>query len=133
MSSRWSEAVLITVAAAAVWLIWRLARGRVPWVVYVVALAAVALAVFLTIDQRRDVQAWPPPGMKTITRSTISIGPAPASDPFVDSWMRRDRLRSYHSSGLDVGASWGSWVGLAGMVLVGVSLVAAGPGGTRPR
>jgi hypothetical protein len=63
---------------------------------------------------------------------TVQIGVSdPKSDPVLElasAWMVRDRLRSYHSPGLYADASWGMWVGLAGMVLVALSLVLAGTG-----
>jgi hypothetical protein len=131
MSTRWSAAVLIAVSVAALWLIWRRTRGSVPLVGYLVALAAIAVSIFLAATQWRGVEAWPPPGATTRTSVTLHLADEPASksDPFVESWMARDQLRSFHSPGLYSDVGWGLWVGLGGMLLVGVSIIVADSGG----
>jgi hypothetical protein len=131
MSSRWSAAVLLAVAAAAVWTVWRLVRGRLPLAVRLVALAAVAVAVFLIIDQHRDAEVA---GAHMTSKATIRILPSPPtaeslreeSEKIAESLMKRDRLESIPGPGLEAGVSWGFWIGLAGVVLLGVSMAAAG-------
>jgi hypothetical protein len=59
MSSRWSAAILITVAAAAIWLTGRVTKRDVPWPVHLLALSACALSIFLAVAQWRDIEAWP--------------------------------------------------------------------------
>jgi hypothetical protein len=135
MSSRWSVAVVITVAAAAAWLVWRMVRGRVPRVVPVIACAAAALSIVLAVAQWRAVEARPLPG--STTTASVRIGVAGReSDPateLADAWMVRDHLRSYHNPGLYVDIGWGIWIGLGAMVLVALSLVVAGSGRSPSR
>jgi hypothetical protein len=127
MSSRWSAAVLVTVAAAAVWLIWRLVRAQVPRAAWLLVLAAVALSVFLVVDQRSDVRPWSRSGMYTVTIAELGVerDRDPARD-IAAGWMKRNDLVSYRSDGLNVDMSWGFWAGLGAIVLVGMSLVVAG-------
>lgn len=130
-STRWTEAVLVTVAAAAVWLLWRWLRGSVPWPVRLVLVAGVVLALYVSLQQREDVEAWPPPGARFITSVCLgdqSGGPSGAEE-IAEPFMERDHLRSYHDPALHADISWGFWAGIGAMVLVGVALVTAGPPG----
>jgi len=130
MSSRWSAAIVIAVGAVAIWAVWRAWRGRVPLPVRLVLAAAVAVAVYLTLAQWRDVEAWPPPGAVTTSRIAIASLDTRPKDPtadFLASWMQRDHLRSYHNPDLYADISWGLWVGLGTLMLVVVALLLAGP------
>ncbi|GIF25083.1 hypothetical protein BJ973_007340 [Actinoplanes tereljensis] len=127
MSSRWTAAVLIVFGAAALWLVWRLVRGRVPGPVWAVLLAAVAIAVFLTLDQRDASGEW-------LSAPTIELSLGPDPDPagsLAAAWMQRDDLNAYASDGLNIGLAWGFWTGFTAMILTGASLALAGPEGTR--
>lgn len=130
MSTRWTEAVLVTVAAVAVWVLWRVVRGRVPLPVRLVLLAAVGFALYLTVAQLLDVRDF----SRGTAVAVVSIGPVakPSGDPFVAGWMRRDHLVSYRTPGLYADVSDGCWMGLAAMVLVVVALLLAGSGEARP-
>lgn len=131
MSSRWSAAVLLTLGAVVVAMIWRHVRGRVPLLAHVATLAAVALSVLLVVQQWRDVEAWPAAG--SVSRSRVE--PAASSwfaEPRRDmaaeiaaGFMERDNLRSYHASGLTADVGWGMWAGLCAIVLAGAALIVA--------
>jgi hypothetical protein len=126
MSSRWTAAVLIAFGAAAVWLTWRLVRGRVAGPVWGLLLAAVAVSLFLTLDQRDASQEW-------LSAPTIQLNSGPGADPagsLAAAWMHRDDLNAYASDGLNIGVTWGFWTGFTAMVLTGISLAAAGPRGS---
>jgi hypothetical protein len=127
ISTRWTEALLVGTAAAAVWSAWWLVRRHTPVVVHLAVLAAAILAVFLTVDQRRAAQPWPPPGMQTIQKSTVVLGSdrLPGTEEYARDWIKRDQLRTFHGTGLTVDVGWGYWVGLTGMTLVGLSMVGA--------
>ncbi|MFD0519342.1 hypothetical protein [Paractinoplanes durhamensis] len=133
ISTRWTVAVLIVFAAAAIWLTWRSVRGRVARPVWLLLLAAVVVAVFLTLDQRDRSEQWlaaPTRGESTIQ---LTVGPDP--DPvgsLAAAWLRRDDLNTYASPGLNTGVGWGFWTGFTAMLLTGLSLAVAGPDGTRP-
>jgi hypothetical protein len=130
MSSRWSTAVLLAAGAAAIWVLWRLVRGRVPLPVLLALLAAGGFALYLTVAQLLDVKDF----TSGVTREVVTIAPVskPTTDPFVAGWMERDHLRSYHHSPyLYAGFSDGCWIGLAAMVLVVVALILTGSGGVR--
>ncbi|MEV4352575.1 hypothetical protein AB0J83_49625 [Actinoplanes sp. NPDC049596] len=53
-SARWSAAILLTVAAAGVGLSWRPSRGRPPVALWLGTMAAVVVAVFLTLGPPAD-------------------------------------------------------------------------------
>lgn len=114
ISSRWSEAVVLTVAAAGVWLVWRLVRGRVPWVVWMLALVAMTAAVFLTLDQRAEVLAPGAPVDYFVYSSEGLVAPPLVRDAF-ERWP-----------GVETGLGRGFWTGLAAMLLTGTALAAAG-------
>jgi hypothetical protein len=134
MSSRWTESILLTVAAAVTWLAWRMARGRVPRTVWLAALAAVAVSMFLTLQQRGDVEPWPPAEAAPTHQSGYALSDvAVVSDAeFMASVMPRNHLRRYTDPGTEAGTSCGFWTGLVGMALTGLSLGIAGRGGRRP-
>ncbi|MGS2620132.1 hypothetical protein ACVCAH_37575 [Micromonospora sp. LZ34] len=131
MSSRWSAAVLLTLGAVVVSMIWRHNRGRVPSLAHVATLAAVALSVFLVVQQWRDVEAWPPAG--SVSRSRVEPSAShwfaePRRDMAAEiaaGFMERDHLRSHHAPGLIADAGWGMWVGLCAIVLAGAALIVA--------
>jgi hypothetical protein len=133
MSTSWTAAVLTATGATAMWLTWRYTRTRIPRPAWLVLLAAAAISVFLTLDQRDNADRW----LETSTRTELTVrldiraDPDPASSLAAD-WMHRDELRSYRSAGLNVGVTWGFWTGMTAMVLAGMSMALAGPEGTRP-
>ncbi|MEV4489965.1 hypothetical protein AB0K04_07610 [Micromonospora coxensis] len=131
MSSRWSAAVLITVGALVVSLVWRHDRGRVPPLMHLATVAAVALSIFLVLQQWQDVESLSE-GSTSVSRVTINAHPLgaepPSRDPAADiasGFMKRDDLLSFHSAGLNADVGWGMWVGLCAMALAGAALVAA--------
>jgi hypothetical protein len=136
-STRWSLAVLITLAAAAIWLLWRLARRPVPAAAYLVALAGIALAVHLSLTQ--SWEAWPPADQTTVARVTITASPGydpdpePNLEPVKASYMQRDALLATDSPGVYAGVGWGLPVGVATMVFVGIATLVAGPGTAAER
>ncbi|MEU8819043.1 hypothetical protein [Actinoplanes sp. NPDC048796] len=135
MSSRWSAAIVIAVAAVAVWLVWRFVRGRVPLPVWLAVLAAVTVSVFLTLVQRSDIEPMNDPETETTMTIELDVDGKPESEPGADiaaDWMKRDHLVPYRSDGLDVGLGWGLWVGLAGMVVAGLAVAAGRPRGADP-
>jgi hypothetical protein len=87
--------------------------------------------VFLIIDQYRDAEVA---GEHMTVKATIRELPSPPTDEsmreeaetIAESSMTRDRLVSIPGPGLEAGVGWGFWIGLAGVVLVGVSMAAAG-------
>ena len=127
VSSRWSQALLVTAVSVVLGLLWCLFRDRAPVVLWIAALAGVTLAVFLALDQRADTRSPPTPPTRSITivEGITDISPQPTAE-FAAGWMRRDRLVAYHSEGLNADVGWGFWAGLAGMVLTGMSLAVAG-------
>ncbi|WP_213004678.1 hypothetical protein [Paractinoplanes toevensis] len=131
MSSRWTVSVLLTVAAAVVWLAWRMARARVPVAILLAALAAVAVSVFLTLQQRSDVELWPPAEVTAtpVPEFQLSATVEVSGTEFAESVMPRDHLRRYTDPRIEAGTSYGFWAGLAGMTLTGLALVVAGRGG----
>ncbi|MCU7728523.1 hypothetical protein ODJ79_32835 [Actinoplanes sp. KI2] len=135
MSSRWTVAILLTVGAAVGWLAWRMTRGRVPVAIWLAALAAVAVSVLLTLQQRSDVETWPPAEVNAAGVSEVHLSSVKevSATEFAESLMPRDRLRRYSDPGIEAGTSYGFWVGLVGMTLTGLSLVVAGRGGRNPR
>lgn len=136
VSSRWSAAIAIAVAAVAVRLVWRFVRRRVPLPVWLAVLSAVTVSVFLTFVQLSDVKPINDPEKSEIIATVeLDVDPKPESEPGADiaaDWMKRDHLVPYRSDGLYVGLGWGLWAGLAGMVLAGLALAAASPRGTGP-
>ncbi|MFI5490347.1 hypothetical protein [Micromonospora echinaurantiaca] len=132
MSSRWSAAVLLTLGAIVVAMIWRHAQGRMPSLAHVATLAAVALSVFLVVQQWRDVEAWPPAGSWSQSRVEPSDSPwfpepsrRDMAAEIAGGFMERDNLRSHHAPGLTAGVGWGMWVGLCAIVLAGAALIVA--------
>jgi hypothetical protein len=118
MSTLWSAAVVLAVAAAALAL---LRRRAVP-------LALTVLAIGLTVAQVWLVDRLPHPDTTiaaSISGDLVPVNESPDA-PFLAAWMQRDHLRSFHDPGLYADASWGLWVGLAAMVLVGVTIMLAG-------
>lgn len=133
MSSRWTVSVLLTVTVAVAWLAWRTTRGRVPAAIRLGALAAIVVSVFLTLQQRSDVEPWPPADVTTTFQpgNHLSAKVEMSDSEFAEAVMPRDHLRRYTTPGIEAGTSYGFWVGLAGMTLTGMSLIAAGSGGRR--
>jgi hypothetical protein len=132
MSTRWTEAVVLTAVAAAAWLAWRLLRDRVPLIPWLITMAAVTVAVFLTLDQRDDVEDLSASPARTSVQ--VVLNPTPDPDPagsLAAAWMQRDDLTAYRGEGLHADLSWGAWTGLTAMLLTGLSLAAAGPGTPR--
>ncbi|MCU7727050.1 hypothetical protein ODJ79_25260 [Actinoplanes sp. KI2] len=131
MSSRWTASIWLTAAAAVGWLAWRMARGRVPVAIWLAALAAIAVSVLLTLQQRSDVETWPPAEVTAPRESELQASAVAmvSATEFAESLMPRDHLRRYTDPGIEAGPSYGFWVGLAGMTLTGLSLVVAGRGG----
>jgi len=134
MSSRWTASIVLTVAAAAAWLAWKMARGRVPIGVLLGSLAAVALAIVLTVQQRRDVEPWPPTDVQATAQAVYALtDEVEVSDAeFARSYMPRNHLRRYRDQGTDAGPGYGFWTGLAAMTSTALSLTVAGRGNRPP-
>src|SRR5689334_10516369 len=66
--SRPISSVLLTVAAAIVWLAWRMTRGRVPVAIWLGTLAAVAVSAFLTFQQRSAAMSRRPADAHELVR-----------------------------------------------------------------
>ncbi|MET8151505.1 hypothetical protein ACIBSW_20295 [Actinoplanes sp. NPDC049668] len=135
MSTRWTVSVLLTVTAAVAWLAWWMTRGRVPVAIWLAALVAVTVSMFLTLQQRSDVEPWPPAEATALLEpgNYLSAEVEMSDTEFAESVMPRDHLRRYTDPGIESGTSYGFWAGLAGMILTGLSLAAAGRGGRHPR
>lgn len=77
---------------------------------WLTVLLALTVSVFLTLDQRSDIKPISDSKTTTIT-TTIELdwAPKPEAEPGAEiaaSWMKRDHLVPFRSSGLTAGLGW---------------------------